>query len=89
MLQKLEKTDLPQHTNHAVFQLTAALRNLVSEDLNYETFLSSGAVQELCHTMELFVSDSEIVGNISRILRYCIEELFLLNMIKPFSVRPQ
>lgn len=60
---------MPQHTNHAVFQLTGALRNLISEESNYEIFISSGAVQQLCQGLELFTADLDIVSNISRILR--------------------
>lgn len=60
---------MPQHTNHAVFQLTGALRNLISEESNYEMFIASGAVQQLCHSLELFAADLDIVSNVSRILR--------------------
>lgn len=60
---------MPQHTNHAIFQLTGALRNLISEESNYEAFIVSGAVQQLCQSLELFINDLDIVSNISRILR--------------------
>lgn len=68
-LQKIEKAPIPQHTNHAIFQLTGALRNLVSEETNYESFISSTAIQQLCQCLELFTADLDIVSNISRILR--------------------
>lgn len=60
---------MPQHTNHAVFQLTGALRNLISEESNYEVFIASGAIQQLCQGLEFFAADLDIVSNISRILR--------------------
>ncbi|KAJ3654800.1 hypothetical protein Zmor_013962 [Zophobas morio] len=65
---KADKTSMPEQTNHALFQLTGALRNIVSEETIYETFISCGAVQQLCQTMNLFSSDLDIISNISRIL---------------------
>lgn len=65
----MEKVQLPQHTNHAVFQLTGALRNLITEKSNYEMFITSGAVQQLCQSLDLFTADLDVVSNISRILR--------------------
>lgn len=58
---------MPEQTNHALFQLTGALRNIVSEENIYETFISCGAIQQLCQTIDLFSSDLDIVSNISRI----------------------
>lgn len=69
LLQKREKTNMPEQTNHALFQLTGALRNIVSEEHIFETFISCGAVAQLCETMELFNSDLDIISNISRIFR--------------------
>lgn len=60
---------MPQHTNHAIFQLTGALRNLISEESNFEIFISSAAIHQLCQSLELFSADLDIVSNISRILR--------------------
>ncbi|KYB28498.1 armadillo repeat-containing protein 2 isoform X1 [Tribolium castaneum] len=64
---KMDKTQMPEQTNHALFQLTGALRNIVSEETIYETFISCGAIQQLCQTMELFSADLDIISNISRI----------------------
>jgi hypothetical protein len=60
---------MPEQTNHALFQLTGALRNIVSEETVFETFISCGAVQQLCQTVDLFSADLDIISNISRILR--------------------
>lgn len=65
----LEKSHHLEQAKHVLFQLTAALRNLVSEEHIYETLISCGAITELCQTLVIFSSDMEIVGNISRTLR--------------------
>ncbi|CAH2004338.1 unnamed protein product [Acanthoscelides obtectus] len=65
---KSEKSTMPEQTTHVLFQLTAALRNLVSEELVYDTFISFGTIPQLCQTLELFFSDVDIVTNISRTL---------------------
>lgn len=70
LFQKLEKGHKPEQTNHVLFQLTGALRNLVSEEHIYETLISCGAITQLCQTLEIFSSDADIVANISRTLRY-------------------
>ncbi|CAH2005835.1 unnamed protein product [Acanthoscelides obtectus] len=65
---KSEKSTMPEQTTHVLFQLTGALRNLVSEELVYDTFISFGTIPQLCQTLELFFSDVDIVTNISRTL---------------------
>nr|CAH7759819.1 unnamed protein product [Callosobruchus chinensis] len=65
---KSEKSTMPEQTTHVLFQLTGALRNLVSEELVYDTFISFGTIPQLCQTLELFSSDIDIVTNISRTL---------------------
>ncbi|KAJ8918425.1 hypothetical protein NQ315_008122 [Exocentrus adspersus] len=65
---KTERNVMPDQTSHALFQLTGALRNLVSEELVYDTFISCGAITQLCRTLEIFSSDLDIVANISRTL---------------------
>ncbi|XP_045470779.1 armadillo repeat-containing protein 2 isoform X2 [Harmonia axyridis] len=65
---KLDKIAMTEQTRHALFQLTAALRNLASEDTIFERFNSSGATSELCVTMEMFSEDADVISNISRIL---------------------
>lgn len=60
---------MPEQTNHALFQMTGALRNLVSEELVYDTFISCGTITQICQTLEIFSSDLDIVTNISRTLR--------------------
>ncbi|RZB39285.1 armadillo repeat-containing protein 2 [Asbolus verrucosus] len=64
---KVDKSQMPEQTNHALFQLTGALRNIVSEEAIYDTFISGGAIPQLCQTMDLFSSDLDIISNISRI----------------------
>ncbi|VEN35484.1 unnamed protein product, partial [Callosobruchus maculatus] len=61
---KSEKSTMPEQTTHVLFQLTGALRNLVSEELVYDTFISFGTIPQLCQTLELFSSDMDIVTNI-------------------------
>lgn len=61
---------MSEQTNHALFQLTGALRNIVSEEKIYESFISCGASKQLCQAIELFISDLDIVSNISRIFRW-------------------
>ncbi|KAG5874097.1 hypothetical protein JTB14_005894 [Gonioctena quinquepunctata] len=65
---KQEKSSMPEQTNHALFQLTGALRNLVSEEHIYETFISCGAIPQLFQTLDIFSSDLDTVANISRTL---------------------
>ncbi|CAH1117951.1 unnamed protein product [Phaedon cochleariae] len=65
---KLEKTSMPEQTNHALFQLTGALRNLISEEHVYDTFISCGAIAQLCQTLETFAFDPDVIANISRTL---------------------
>ncbi|CAH0557514.1 unnamed protein product [Brassicogethes aeneus] len=65
---KLDKESIPEQTHHALFQLTGALRNLVSEELIFDNFISSGAINELCRTMEIFSTDLDVIANISRTL---------------------
>lgn len=65
----MEKQQIPEHAEHALFQLTAAVRNLASEESIYGDFISSGAIYQLCQTVDLFSSNLDIVSNISRILR--------------------
>ncbi|KAK9693613.1 hypothetical protein QE152_g34085 [Popillia japonica] len=65
---KIEKSIIPEQTNHALFQLTGALRNLASDESMYEVFVQSQAITQLCQTMDLFTSDLDIVSNISRTL---------------------
>ena len=67
--QKTEKQIIPDHTNHALFQLTGTLRNLANEETMCETFINSKTVPELSQTMDLFSSDLDIISNISRTLR--------------------
>ncbi|XP_028133893.2 armadillo repeat-containing protein 2 [Diabrotica virgifera virgifera] len=65
---KTEKSIMPDQTNHALYQLTGALRNLVSEENIYESFVECGTIPQLCQTLEIFSSDLDIVANISRTL---------------------
>lgn len=67
-MQKLEKNAIPEQTNHVLFQLTGALRNLASDDVMHESFVNSQAVYQLCQALDLFSSDIDIVSNISRTL---------------------
>ncbi|XP_065163837.1 armadillo repeat-containing protein 2 isoform X2 [Atheta coriaria] len=64
---KLEKLQIPEQTNHALFQLTGALRNVASDEDIYENFVTSQAIPELCLTMDIFTTDLDIISNISRI----------------------
>ncbi|CAG9771352.1 unnamed protein product [Ceutorhynchus assimilis] len=65
---KTDKTPLPKQTNHVLFQLTGALRNLVSEEHIYDNFIFCGTIPQLCQSLELFSNDADIVANISRTL---------------------
>ncbi|XP_017784386.1 PREDICTED: armadillo repeat-containing protein 2 isoform X2 [Nicrophorus vespilloides] len=65
---KLENIFIPDQTNHAVFQLTGALRNLASDETMYENFVETQAIQQLCQTLDLFTLNADIVSNISRTL---------------------
>lgn len=60
---------MPDQTNHALYQLTGALRNLVSEEQVYDTFIECGTIPQLCQTLDIFSADLDIVANISRTLR--------------------
>lgn len=63
----MEKLQIPEQTNHALFQLTGALRNVASDEDIYENFVTSQAIPELCLTMDIFTTDLDIISNISRI----------------------
>ncbi|KAL1496983.1 hypothetical protein ABEB36_008021 [Hypothenemus hampei] len=65
---KQDKTVLSEQTNHVLFQLTGALRNLVSDDHIYDSFLFCGTIPQLCQALDLFVNDIDITANISRTL---------------------
>ncbi|CAG9859619.1 unnamed protein product [Phyllotreta striolata] len=65
---KMEKSLMPDQTHHALYQLTGALRHLVSEDQAYDGFIECGTVPQLCQTLEIFAADMDIVANISRTL---------------------
>ncbi|XP_050309639.1 armadillo repeat-containing protein 2 isoform X2 [Anthonomus grandis grandis] len=65
---KQDKAPLPKQTNHVLFQLTGALRNLVSEEHIYDSFIFCGTVFQVCQSLELFCNDQDIVANISRTL---------------------
>ncbi|KAL3283552.1 hypothetical protein HHI36_006691 [Cryptolaemus montrouzieri] len=65
---RIDKIGMTDQTSHALFQLTAALRNLASEDTIYERFNTSGVTSELCVTLDVFSSDSDVISNISRTL---------------------
>ncbi|KAK9869486.1 hypothetical protein WA026_003240 [Henosepilachna vigintioctopunctata] len=65
---KIEKIGMTEQTSHALFQLTAALRNLASDETIFEKFNSSGATSEICVTMNVFSLDSDVISNISRTL---------------------
>ncbi|KAF5303070.1 hypothetical protein FQR65_LT08399 [Abscondita terminalis] len=61
-----EKTSIPEHTEHALFQLTGALRNLAADEMVYQDFISTETIFQLCQTLDLFSSNLDIVSNISR-----------------------
>uniref|UniRef100_A0A1Y1L9N7 Armadillo repeat-containing domain-containing protein n=2 Tax=Photinus pyralis TaxID=7054 RepID=A0A1Y1L9N7_PHOPY len=63
-----EKVHIPEHTEHALFQLTGGLRNLAADESVYDEFISTDTVFQLCTTLELFSSNLDIVSNISRTL---------------------
>ncbi|XP_057664414.1 armadillo repeat-containing protein 2 [Diorhabda carinulata] len=63
---KEEKSVIPDQSHHALYQLTGALRNLVSEERMYDSFIECGTIPQLCLTLEIFASDLDIVANISR-----------------------
>jgi hypothetical protein len=69
-LQRVEGCRIPEQSSHALFQLTGALRNVAGEEEIFPQFVSTGAVNELCRSMELFSSDLDVISNISRTLRY-------------------
>lgn len=66
-MQKIEKLPAPEQISHVLFQITGALRNLANDENIYEDFISSGAISELCQSIELFTLDMDVVSNISRI----------------------
>lgn len=71
---KREKSSIPEPTNHVLYQLTGALRNLASEETMYDNFVNCGVITELCQLLELFHSDIDVVSNITRNLRYVSQE---------------
>jgi len=68
-LQRAEGGRIPEQTNHAVFQLTGALRNVAGEERALPLLVSRGAIAALCRTMELFAGDLDLITNIARTLR--------------------
>lgn len=67
--QRKETLTIPEQTNHALYQMTGALRNLAAEEKMFDKFIDCGVVAELCQTMEFFHSDIDIISNIARTLR--------------------
>lgn len=65
----MELINIPEQTSHALFQLTGAMRNVASEEPAFIKFVNTGAVTELCRTMELFSADLDLISNMSRTLR--------------------
>nr|XP_022913013.1 armadillo repeat-containing protein 2 isoform X1 [Onthophagus taurus] len=65
---KHEKSIIPEQTNHALFQLTGALRNLAGDETMFDLFIESQAISQLCLTINQFSLDLDIVSNISRTL---------------------
>ncbi|KAF5287727.1 hypothetical protein FQA39_LY15747 [Lamprigera yunnana] len=63
-----ERIPIPEHTEHALFQLTGALRNLATDENIYEEFVSTETIFQLCLTLDLFATNLDIVSNISRTL---------------------
>ncbi|KAK5645760.1 hypothetical protein RI129_004224 [Pyrocoelia pectoralis] len=63
-----EKVHIPEHTEHALFQLMGGLRNLAADESIYDDFISTDTVYQLCSTLELFSSNLDIISNISRTL---------------------
>ncbi|XP_063220147.1 armadillo repeat-containing protein 2 isoform X2 [Bacillus rossius redtenbacheri] len=61
-----ESASIPEQTNHALFQLTGALRNVAGEENMLLNFIETGTVAELCTSLDLFSSDLDVVSNISR-----------------------
>ncbi|ERL91825.1 armadillo repeat-containing protein 2 isoform X1 [Dendroctonus ponderosae] len=65
---KIDKTPFHKQTDHVLFQLTGALRNLVSDEHVYDNFIFCGTIPQLCQALELFQNDADITANISRTL---------------------
>jgi len=69
-LERTERQLLPETVNHALYQLTGTLRNVVNDRKFYPELLSSGGLITVCRCLELFSGDVDVVTNVSRILRY-------------------
>ncbi|XP_060527142.1 armadillo repeat-containing protein 2 [Cylas formicarius] len=65
---KEDRQHFPTKTNHVLFQLTGALRNVLADEDAFEGFVACGTVGHLCHALELFDDDVDIVTNVARIL---------------------
>ncbi|XP_039294214.1 armadillo repeat-containing protein 2 isoform X2 [Nilaparvata lugens] len=65
---RLELSPIAEPTSHALFQLTGALRNLASDSTQYAALLQTGAITQLCRSLQLFSADLDLVCNISRTL---------------------
>ncbi|KAK9511340.1 hypothetical protein O3M35_000009 [Rhynocoris fuscipes] len=63
---RLDLLTIPEQTSHAMFQLTGALRNVASEDITWQYFVETGAIAQLCKTMELFSADLDLISNVAR-----------------------
>lgn len=67
--QRLDLLPIPEQTSHGMFQLTGALRNVASEETTCRHFVHTGAIAELCTSMELFSADLDLISNIARTIR--------------------
>ncbi|CAH1402753.1 unnamed protein product [Nezara viridula] len=63
---RLDLLPIPEQTSHGMFQLTGALRNVASEETTSRHFVHTGAIGELCTSMELFSADLDLISNIAR-----------------------
>ncbi|XP_014251201.1 armadillo repeat-containing protein 2 [Cimex lectularius] len=63
---RLELLAIPEQTSHAMFQLTGTLRNVASEEITLSHFVKTGAIGQLCTSMELFSADLDLVSNLAR-----------------------
>ena len=63
------KESFKSEAGHALVQLTATLRNLADLSSTRHKFLSLNLIEELVSILKYFSSDSELMLNVSRILR--------------------
>lgn len=60
---------MPETALQALFQLTGTLRHVAGDASALPAFITTGALTQLCRSLQLFSGDPDLMSNIARTLR--------------------